>query len=38
MGLHATEIGSAQMAPEFVYDLLTQTDEETLRILDNVIS
>jgi hypothetical protein len=37
MSLHATEIGGAQMAPELAYDLLAKTDEETRRILDNVI-
>jgi hypothetical protein len=37
MSLHATEIGGTQMAPELAYDLLTKTDEETQRILDNVI-
>jgi hypothetical protein len=37
MSLHATEIGGAQMAPELAYDLLTKQDEETKRILDNVI-
>lgn len=37
MSLHATEIGGTQMAPELAYDLLTRTDEETKRILDNVI-
>ncbi len=37
MSLHATEIGGTQMAPELTYDLLTRQDEETKRILDNVI-
>ena len=37
MSLHATEIGGTQMAPELAYDLLTKEDEETKRILDNVI-
>ncbi len=37
MGLHASEIGSTQMASELAYDLLTKTDEQTQRILDNVI-
>jgi hypothetical protein len=37
MGLHATEIGGVQMAPELAYDLLSRTDEETQRILDEVI-
>ena len=37
MGLHANEIGGSQMAPELAYDLLTRTDEETHRILENVI-
>ncbi len=37
MGLHASEIGSTQMAPELAYDLITRTDEETQRILDNVM-
>ncbi len=36
-GLHATEVGGAQAAPEFTYDLLSRNDEETLRILDNTI-
>ena len=38
MGLHATEIGSTQMASELAYDQITRTDEEATRILDNVIS
>ena len=37
MSLHATEIGGAQMAPELTHDLLSREDEETQRILDNVI-
>ena len=37
MGLHATEIASTQMAPELVCDLIVRDDEETQRILDNVI-
>jgi hypothetical protein len=37
MSLHATEIGGTQMAPELAYDLLSKTDEDTRRILDNVV-
>src|SRR4051795_9904790 len=37
MSMHATEIGGTQMAPELAYDLLTRKDEDTRRILDNVI-
>ena len=37
MSLHATEIGGSQMAPELAYDLLARDDEETKRILDNVL-
>ncbi len=37
MSLHATEIGGTQMAPELAFDLLSGEDEETKRILDNVI-
>jgi hypothetical protein len=37
MSLHATEIGGTQMAPELTHDLLSREDEETRRILDNVL-
>jgi len=37
MSLHASEIGGTQMAPELAYDLLSRNDEETTRILENVI-
>jgi hypothetical protein len=37
MSLHATEIGGTQMAPELAYDLITKGDEETKRILNNVV-
>jgi len=37
MSMHATEIGGTQMAPELAYDLLARKDDETRRILDNVI-
>ena len=37
MSLHATEIGGTQMAPELAYELITKQDEETKRILDNVV-
>jgi hypothetical protein len=37
MSLHATEIGGTQMAPELAHDLLTKDDEETKRILENVV-
>jgi hypothetical protein len=37
MSLHATEIGGTQMAPELAHDLLSREDEETQRILDNVL-
>ena len=37
MSLHANEIGGSQMAPELAFDLLNRRDEETQRILDNVV-
>jgi len=37
MSLHASEIGGTQMAPELAHDLLARQDEETERILNNVI-
>jgi hypothetical protein len=37
MSLHATEVGGTQMAPELAYNLLTRQDEETKRILENVV-
>jgi len=35
--IHATEVGGTQMSSELAYDLLTQDDEVTRQILDNVI-
>ncbi|MCX7974439.1 MAG: M14 family zinc carboxypeptidase, partial [Candidatus Aminicenantes bacterium] len=37
MSLHATEIGGTQMAPELAYDLISREDEETKKILENVV-
>src|SRR5690606_30102492 len=36
-GLHATEVLGAQQLMETVYQLVSRSDEETLRILDDVI-
>ncbi len=38
MGLHSTEVGASQMAAELMYDLVTRTDGEIERILDNTIA
>ena len=38
MGLHSTEVGAAQMAAELMYDMVTRTDSEMMRILDNVVA
>lgn len=37
MSLHASEVGGTQMTPELAYDLLTKTDDDTQRILDEVL-
>jgi hypothetical protein len=37
-GLHSSEVAATQTAAEFVHELLTRDDDETRRILDNVIS
>lgn len=37
-GLHSSEVAASQTAAEFVYDSLSRTDEESTRMLDNVIS
>ncbi len=37
MSMHATEIGGTQMAPELAHDLLSDSSESTLKILENVI-
>src|SRR5687767_6586572 len=36
--LHSSEVAASQTAAEFAYDSLTRTDEESVRMLDNVIS
>jgi len=37
MSLHANEIASTQMAPQLAYNLITDKDEATRNILENVI-
>lgn len=37
MSLHASEVGGTQMSVELAYDLITGTDENTTRILDEVL-
>jgi hypothetical protein len=37
-GIHATEVGPPQTAPQFAYDLLTSNTPETKSILKNVIT
>ncbi|MBN2415286.1 peptidase M14 family protein [bacterium] len=37
MGLHSSEVGGTQSTPNITYRLLSQNDETTLRILDNVL-
>ena len=36
-GLHSSEVAGTQTPPELAYDLLTRSDAETQRILDNTI-
>ena len=38
MGLHASEIGSTQMAPELIYELVSSEEREAARIREEVIS
>jgi len=37
MSMHASEVGGINMAPELTYDLVSRTDTEARRILDNVV-
>src|ERR1017187_1378787 len=36
-GLHATETVNAQELPEMVYQMVSRTDEETMRFLDDIV-
>jgi len=36
--LHSSEVAASQTAAEYVYDSVTRTDDESQRMLDNVIS
>ncbi len=38
MGLHSSEVAASQMAAELTYDMVTRSDDEMLRILDNTIA
>jgi hypothetical protein len=38
MGLHSSEVAASQMAAELTHDMLTRTDEEMMRILDNTLA
>ena len=38
MGLHSSEVGASQMAAELMYDLVTRTDDEVMRILDETVA
>lgn len=37
-GLHSSEVAASQTAAELMYDLVTRTDDEISRILDNVVA
>ena len=38
MGLHSSEVGASQMGAELMYDLVTRTDDEVMRILDETVA
>ena len=38
LALHSSEVASSQMGPELVHDMLTRTDDEMTKILDETIS